>query len=61
MIFPGARRMFAFLGVRGQSIYVDPQSKLVMVHTAVRKQPANDPGNREAVALWFALVRQLGG
>jgi CubicO group peptidase (beta-lactamase class C family) len=59
-IFPGERRMFAFLGVRGQSIYVDPQSKLVMVHTAVRRQPANDPGNREAVALWMALVRQLG-
>jgi CubicO group peptidase (beta-lactamase class C family) len=60
-IFPGERRMFAFLGVRGQSIFVDPQSRLVMVHTAVRKQPGNDPGNREAAALWQAVVRQLGG
>ncbi len=50
-LFPGERRMFAFLGVRGQSIFVDPQSRLVMVHTAVRKQPGNDPGNREANAL----------
>ena len=48
-------------GVRGQSIFVDPQSRLVMVHTAVRKQPGNDPGNREAAALWQAVVRQLGG
>jgi CubicO group peptidase (beta-lactamase class C family) len=59
-IFPGERRMFAFLGVRGQTIFVDPQSTLVMVHTAVRKQPSNDPGGREAVALWMAAVRQLG-
>src|SRR5438552_3258399 len=60
-IFPGERRMFAFLGVRGQAIFVDPASRLVMVHTAVRKQPGNDPGNREAVALWQTVVRQLGG
>src|SRR5205814_8224498 len=39
-ILPGERRMFALLGVRGQAILVDPSSRLVMVHTAVRKQPA---------------------
>jgi CubicO group peptidase (beta-lactamase class C family) len=59
-IFPGERRMFALLGVRGQAIFVDPQSRLVMVHAAVRKQPV-DPGTREAVALWRGVVRQLGG
>ncbi|HEV8440478.1 MAG TPA: serine hydrolase [Methylomirabilota bacterium] len=59
-IFPGERRMFAFLGVRGQAIFVDPTSRLVMVHTAVRKQSV-DPGNREAGALWRGLVRQFGG
>ena len=59
-IFPGERRMFAFLGVRGQAIFVDPASRLVMVHTAVRKQ-AVDPGNREATALWRSAVRELGG
>jgi CubicO group peptidase (beta-lactamase class C family) len=58
-IFPGERRMFAFLGVRGQSIFVDPASRLVMVHTAVRKQ-AVDPGGREATALWRGIVRDLG-
>jgi CubicO group peptidase (beta-lactamase class C family) len=60
-IMPGERRMFALLGVRGQSIYVDPASRLVMVHTAVRRQPGNDPGNIEAGALWGGLVRALGG
>jgi len=60
-IFPGQRRMFALLGVRGQSIFVDPQSRLVMVHTAVRKQEAAGPGPRESTALWAAAVRQLGG
>jgi len=58
-IFPGERRMFAFLGVRGQAIYVDPRSRLVLVHTAVRKQSV-DPGTREAGALWRSVVRTLG-
>jgi CubicO group peptidase (beta-lactamase class C family) len=58
-IFAGERRMFALLGVRGQAIYVDPASRLVMVHTAVRKQ-ARDPGVAEANALWRGLVQQLG-
>jgi CubicO group peptidase (beta-lactamase class C family) len=59
-IMPGERRMFALLGVRGQSIYVDPASRLVMVHTAVRRQPGNDPGNVEAGALWGGLLRIFG-
>jgi CubicO group peptidase (beta-lactamase class C family) len=58
-ILGGERRMFALRGVRGQAIYVDPASRLVMVHTAVRKQ-ARDPGVREANALWRSLVQQLG-
>ena len=59
-IFPGERRMFALRGVRGQAIFVDPASRLVMVHTAVRKQ-ARDPGVRETNALWRSLVREQGG
>jgi CubicO group peptidase (beta-lactamase class C family) len=58
-IFPGERRMFRLSGIRGQAIYVDPASQLVMVHTAVRKQ-ARDPGVAEAGALWRGLVQQLG-
>jgi CubicO group peptidase (beta-lactamase class C family) len=58
-ILSGERRMFVLRGIRGQAIYVDPASRLVMVHTAVRKQ-ARDPGIREANALWRNLVKQLG-
>jgi len=60
-IFPGERRMFALLGVHGQSIFVDPQSGLVMVNTAVRKQMSAGSGPRESTALWAAAVRELGG
>jgi CubicO group peptidase (beta-lactamase class C family) len=59
-ILSGERRMFALRGVRGQTIFVDPASRVVMVHTAVRKQ-ARDPGVRETDALWLSLVRELGG
>jgi CubicO group peptidase (beta-lactamase class C family) len=58
-ILAGERRMFALRGIRGQAIYIDPASRLVMVHTAVRKQ-ARDPGVRDANALWQSLVQQLG-
>jgi len=56
-ILPGERRAFALLGVRGQSIIVDPASRLVLVHTAVRKQPA---GPSEIIALWRAVVATFG-
>jgi CubicO group peptidase (beta-lactamase class C family) len=57
-IFPGERRMFALLGVHGQAIFVDPSSRLVMVHTAVHKQP--DASIEETVALWHGVVNALG-
>ena len=60
-ILPGERRMFFFWGVRGQRIYVDPQSKLVMVNTAVHMLSVDVVALREMDALWSALVRQFGG
>jgi len=57
-IMPHERRVFSFLGVHGQSIFVDPQSKLVLVHTAARKMPSRDPAVNELIALWMALLRQ---
>lgn len=59
-IMPAKRRMFAMLGTNGQAIFVDPDSKLVMVHTAVRLKPSKDPAARELVALWFGVVKELG-
>ena len=60
--FPGLgeRRQFALLGVHGQAVFVDPPSKLVLVHTAVRPKASNDPMGPELNALWAALVRQFG-
>ena len=60
-ILPGERRMFFFWGVRGQRIYVDPQSQLVMVNTAVHMLSVDVAALREMDALWSALVRQFGG
>jgi CubicO group peptidase (beta-lactamase class C family) len=59
-ILPGERRMFVLAGVRGQAILVDPSSRLVMVHTAVRKQ-AGGGSATEIRALWQAVVATLGG
>jgi CubicO group peptidase (beta-lactamase class C family) len=59
-ILAGERRMFALRGVRGQAIYVDPASRLVMVHTAVRRQSRDIAGIRETNALWRGLVQQFG-
>jgi hypothetical protein len=60
-LLPGAERRFALLGIRGQMIFVDPASKLVMVHTAVRRKPVDPAANAETIALWSAIVQQLGG
>jgi CubicO group peptidase (beta-lactamase class C family) len=57
-VMPSERRMFALVGVHGQVIYVDPASRLVMVHTAVREQP-DDP-SLETIAFWHGVVGALG-
>ena len=48
----------AFLGVRGQTIFVDPASKLVMVITAVREQEysANTAYDNERKAIWNHIL-----
>lgn len=53
-IFPDNDGSFAFLGVRGQTIFVDPARRLVMVHTAVRPD-ARDQRGADATALWRGL------
>jgi hypothetical protein len=53
--------MFALRGIHGQAIFVDPASKLVLVHTAVRLKASNDPAAQELTTLWYALVKEYGG
>jgi CubicO group peptidase (beta-lactamase class C family) len=56
---PGSRGAFALEGVYGQRIFVDPQSGLVLVHTAVRTQALDAPGEAELRALWNGLLNQF--
>lgn len=55
---PGEARRFALLGVYGQAIYVDPQLRLVLVHTAAAKTAriGNESMGPELRALWAGLV-----
>ena len=49
-------------GVRRQQMYVDPELKLVLVHTAVAKTASinNDSMGAELSALWYGLVNTFG-
>jgi CubicO group peptidase (beta-lactamase class C family) len=61
-LFPGEKRRFALLGVYGQSIFVDPEQKLVMVITAVAKNASvgKETLARERDAVWRGLVGRYG-
>lgn len=59
-LLPGTERRFVLLGVRGQMIFVDPATKLVMVHTAVHPKAVDRSASAETIALWLAVVDQLG-
>lgn len=55
-------RRFALLGIYGQAIYVDPASKLVMVHLAVNSSVhmADTTMQQERAALWRGVVQHFG-
>jgi CubicO group peptidase (beta-lactamase class C family) len=61
-LFPGEKRRFALLGVYGQSIFVDPELKLVMVITAAAKNASvgKESLARERDALWRGVVGKYG-
>jgi CubicO group peptidase (beta-lactamase class C family) len=52
----GKERQFVLRGRRGQAIFVDPQSKLVLVHTAAGA--ASGPSG-DLLALWFSVTQLL--
>jgi CubicO group peptidase (beta-lactamase class C family) len=60
--FPSNTRRFALLGVYGQTIYVDPQNKLVLVHLAANKtaKAGQTTMGRELDALWRGVVAKHG-
>ena len=63
-LLPGTHRRFALQGVYGQAIFVDPDLKLVVVHTAVGKDASGDAsGNHlgaERDALFRGIVARYG-
>jgi CubicO group peptidase (beta-lactamase class C family) len=60
--YPGDVRRFALIGVYGQSIFVDPALKLVMVITAAAKNAsvAKDSLAVERDVLWRSIVATYG-
>jgi CubicO group peptidase (beta-lactamase class C family) len=59
-VLPGERRQFMMRGIAGQVILIDPQSRLVLVHTAVRPTATDATADAELLRLWNALVDQQG-
>jgi CubicO group peptidase (beta-lactamase class C family) len=61
-LFPGEKRRFALLGVYGQSIFVDPELKLVMVITGAARNASvgKEPFARERDAIWRGVVGKYG-
>jgi CubicO group peptidase (beta-lactamase class C family) len=62
-LFPGETRRFALLGVYGQTIFVDPELKLVLVLTAAAKnaEVGKETLGRERDAFWRGIVESFGG
>lgn len=53
-ILPGRQRQFMLRGLRGQSVYVDPKAKMVMVQTSAGSLAENGVG--EALSLWYGVL-----
>jgi CubicO group peptidase (beta-lactamase class C family) len=60
--FPSEKRRFALLGVYGQSIFVDPELKLVMVITAAAKNArvGKESFAAERSAVWRGIIGKYG-
>ena len=56
-LMPGKEGHFMLRGVRNQAIFVDPGSKLVLVHTAAE---GIGGGAGELMALWYGIVKEFG-
>ena len=56
---PSESRFFAAFGLRGQAIFVDPLTKLVVVHTAVWADGSDQTERGAQFELWFRLLGML--
>ena len=63
-LMPMKERTFAFQGIHGQTLYIQPSTGIVMVLTSVWEQASGrqDPQPyEERDALWRGVLRSLGG
>ena len=60
-LVPGSHRRFVLQGIHGQAILVDPELKLVVVHTAVGKDASGDASGHHLGAERDALFRGIVG
>jgi len=60
-LFPMRHRTFAMLGIYGQSVFVQPDSGIVMVQTSVNKDPRVAQARAERDAFWQGVLESLGG
>jgi CubicO group peptidase (beta-lactamase class C family) len=63
-LLPGSGRQFYLRGIHGQSIFVQADTGLVMVHTAVFSQPSSRMDAApydEMNSLWEGVVKSFGG
>lgn len=60
-IFPMRHRTFALLGIYGQSVFVQPDSGIVMVQTSVNKDAKDPSAGAERDAFWRGVLESLGG
>jgi CubicO group peptidase (beta-lactamase class C family) len=52
---------FALLGVRGQGVFIDPVSKVVVVHTAAHGNPRDGTARGPQFELFFRTVKLAAG
>jgi CubicO group peptidase (beta-lactamase class C family) len=63
-LLPYRTRTFALQGIHGQTIFVQPASKIVMVQTAVYQYASGKLDNKPYLlrqALWEGVLKSLGG
>lgn len=60
-LFSNSVRTFALIGIYGQSVYVQPSSKLVFVQTSVYDKPSGDPAWGPKNVQWMEILTKLGG
>ena len=58
LIDPG-KRYFALLGVRGQAVFVDPETRTVVVHTAAHATHRDLASRAEQFSLFYGVLNSL--